>query len=100
MKALEFSGRTHAPSIERTQPATDFDSVSVTWAGRENGIKEIKMQLVGQGKDGKQLFIINADNAKKMNEGQLVLIVNEKNRGREWIEIENRAGKDIMGATR
>ena len=95
MKALEFSGRTHAPSIERTQPATDFDSVSVTWAGRENGIKEIKMQLVGQGKDGKQLFIINADNAKKMNEGQLVLIVNEKNRGREWIEIENRAGKDI-----
>ena len=95
MKALEFSGRTHAPSIERTQPATDFDSVSVTWAGRENGIKEIKMQLVGQGKDGKQLFIINADNAKKMNEEQLVLIVNEKNRGREWIEIENRAGKDI-----
>ena len=95
MKALEFSGRTHAPSFERTQPATDFDSVSVTWAGRENGIKEIKMQLVGQGKDGKQLFIINADNAKKMNEGQLVLIVNEKNRGREWIEIENRAGKDI-----
>ena len=98
MKALEFSGRTHAPSIERTQPTTDFDSVSVTWAGRENGVREVKIQLVGMEKDGAK-FVINADNMKKLNDGNPVFIINEKNLienpVREWIEIENRAGKDI-----
>ena len=96
MKALEFSDRTHAPSIDRTQPATDSYSLRVT--GRENGIKEIKMQRIGQDKDGKVVYRINADNAKKMNEGrlvrivkemnegQLVRIVKERNPGREWME--------------
>ena len=87
MKALEFSDRTHAPGIDRTQPVTDFDSLRVRY--RENGFKEIKMQRVGQDKDGKrQVFRINADDAKKMDEGQLVRIVKvkERNPGREWIE--------------
>ena len=95
MKALEFSDRTHAPSIDRTQPATDFDSLRVRY--RENGFKEIKMQRVGQDK-GKVRFVINADDAKKMNEGQLVLTivdkdgvekVKERNPGREWMEMED-----------
>ena len=69
MKALEFSDRTHAPGIDRTQPETDFDSLRVKY--RENGV--VKMELVGQDKDGKrQVFRINADEAKKMGEGQLL----------------------------
>lgn len=95
MKALEFSDRTHAPGIDRTQPATDFDSLMVRY--RENGFKEIKMQRVGQDKDGKVRFVINADDAKKMNEGQLVAIVGndgvekvkERNPGQEWMEMED-----------
>ena len=74
MKALEFSDRTHAPSIDRTQPETDFNSLRVR--DRENGFKEIKMQLVGQNKDGKVMtFVIDADDAKKMDKGQLVRTV-------------------------
>ena len=94
MKALEFSDRTHAPNIDRTQPTTDFDSLRVAWANRENGVREIKMQLVGREKN-KVRFVIDADDAKKLNDGHLVVIVNEKNRGPEWIEIHNRVGKDI-----
>lgn len=84
MKALEFSDRTHAPGIDRTQPVNDFDSLRVQY--RENGV--VKMQLVGQDKDGKrQVFRINADEAKKLDEGQLVrIIVKERNPGREWME--------------
>ena len=55
MKALEFSDRTHAPGIDRTQPVTDFDSLTVR--DRENGFKEIKMQRVGQANGGKRLII-------------------------------------------
>ena len=78
MKALEFSDRTHAPGIDRTQPVTDFDSLTVR--GKENGFKEIKMQRVGQANGGKVRFVINADDTKKidmkkMNEGQLVLAI-------------------------
>ena len=100
MKALEFSDRTHAPSIDRTHPATAS-------ADRENGIIEIDMQRlgqnrdgiieiemhrVGQDKDGKAIvFRINADDAKKMNEGQLVRTrkIKERNPGREWMEMED-----------
>ena len=99
-KALEFSDRTHAPSIDRTHPATAS-------ADRENGIIEIDMQRfgqnkdgiieiemhrVGQDKDGKAIvFRINADDAKKMNEGQLVRTrkIKERNPGREWMEMED-----------
>jgi len=97
MKALEFSDRTHAPGFDRTRPETDFDSLRVKH--RENGFKEIKMQQVGQDKDGKQLvFRINADDAKKVEAGQLVLTivdkdgvekVKERNPRREWMEMEN-----------
>ena len=88
MKALEFSDRTHAPGIDRTQPVTDFDSLRVKH--KENGV--VKMQLVGQDKDGKRIvFRINADEAKKLDEGQLVrtVKVKERNPGREWMESEN-----------
>ena len=94
MKALEFSDRTHAPGIDRTQPVTDFDSLRVRY--RENG--KVKMQLVGQDKGGKVRFVINADAAKKMNEGQLVLTivgkdgvekVKGRNPRREWMEMED-----------
>lgn len=91
MKALEFSDRTHAPGIDRTQPETDFDSLRVKY--RENG--EVKMQLVGQDKDGKRLsFRINADDAKKMDPRQLVQIVKVKERhpGREWMEDDTWIG--------
>lgn len=90
MKALEFSDRTHPPGIDRTRPETDFDSLRVKY--RENG--EVKMQLVGQDKDGKRLvFRINADDAKKMDGGQLVRTVKlkERNPGREWMEMEDDA---------
>ena len=96
MKALEFSDRTHAPGIDRTQPATDFNSLRVRY--RENGFQEIKMQRVGQDKDGEVRFRINADDAKKMDEGQLVLTIvgkdgvekrKERNPGREWMEMED-----------
>lgn len=83
MKALEFSDRTHAPGIDRTRPETDFDSLRVKY--RENGV--VKMELVRQDKDGKrQVFRINADDAKKLDEGRLVRIVKEVNPGREWME--------------
>ena len=99
MKALEFSDRTHAPSIDRTQPTTDFDSVSVTWVGRENGVREVKIQLVGMEKDGAE-FIINADNMQKLDAGDLVVIVNEKNLignpVRVRLEIAPRDGKGLM----
>ena len=102
MKALEFSDRTHAPGIDRTQSATDFDSLRVRY--RENGFKVIKMQRVGQDKDENVRFLINADdakkfdaNAKKLEEGQLVLTiikdgiekVKERNPGQEWMEMED-----------
>ena len=111
IKALEFSGRTHAPSIERTQPPTDFDSLRVAWAGRENGIQEVKIQVIGPGKDGKQ-FIINADNMKEINDGFVVImngvnpkgnpvpVINEVNLkgnpGPDWIEIVPRNGNGII----
>ena len=85
IKALEFSDRTHAPGIDRTHPATAL-------ADRENGIIEIEMQLIGQDKDGKRIvFEINADERKKMKEGQLVRTVKLKERdpGREWMENED-----------
>ncbi len=83
MKALEFSDRTHAPGIDRTRPETDFDSLRVKY--KENGA--VKMELVGQDKDGKrQVFRINANDAKKLDEGHLVRIVKEVNPGREWME--------------
>ncbi|MCY3742249.1 MAG: hypothetical protein OXH00_14635 [Candidatus Poribacteria bacterium] len=87
MKALEFSNRTRAPGIDRTQPETDFDSLRVKY--KENGV--VKMQLVRQDKDGKRLvFRINADDAKKLDEGQLVrtVKVKEVNPGREWMESD------------
>ena len=105
MKALEFSDRTHAPGIDRTHPATAL-------ADREDGIIEIKMQLVEWDKDGNVpplpnddvflvhrvgqdkgrnvTFEINADERKKMNEGQLVrIIAKERHPGREWMEMED-----------
>ena len=86
MKALEFSDRTHAPGIDRTQPVNDFDSLRVKYTGNEM----VKMQLVRQDKDGKQIvFRINADDAKKLDEGQLVRAVKERHPGREWMEDED-----------
>ena len=86
MKALEFSDRTHAPGIDRTQPVNDFDSLRVKYTGNEM----VKMQLIRQDKDGKQIvFRINADDAKKLDEGQLVRAVKERHPGREWMEDED-----------
>ena len=88
MKALEFSDRTHAPGIDRTQSVNDFDSLKVKY--RENEM--VKMQLVRQDKDGKRVvFRINADEAKKLDEGELVRTVKVKERdpGREWMENED-----------
>ncbi|MXZ01287.1 hypothetical protein F4Y93_11830 [Candidatus Poribacteria bacterium] len=97
IKALEFSDRTHAPSMDRTQPATDFKSLRITRADRENGMQEVKIQVIGWGKDGNQ-FIINADNLPKIDDGRMVLKINEVNlEGKpvpEWIEI---APKKIVG---
>jgi hypothetical protein len=85
MKALEFSDRTHIPGINRTQPVNDFDSLQVKHTGNEL----VKMQLVRQDKDGKRIvFKINADEAKKLDKGQLVRI-KEVNPGREWMEMED-----------
>ncbi len=100
MKALEFSDRTHAPSIYRTHPATasaDWEDgiieIDMQRLGQnKDGIIELEMQRLGQDKDGKAIvFRINADDAKKMNEGQLVRIreVKERNPGREWMEMED-----------
>ena len=92
MKALEFSDRTHAPGIDRTQPATALADRENGIIDRENGIIEIEMQLIGQDKDGKRIvFQINADERKKMKEGQLVrtVKVKERNPGREWMENED-----------
>lgn len=115
MKALEFSGRTHAQSIERTQPATDFDSLRITAAGRENGIREVNIQVIGPGKDGKQ-FIINADNMQEINDGRMLVIMNDKinevnlkgnpvinevnlkeNPVPAWIEVAPKNGNGIIG---
>ena len=97
MKALEFSDRTHAPSIDRTHPVTNFDSLRVT--DRENGVREVKIRLIEQGKDGAE-FIINADNMQKLDAGDLVVIVNEKNLignpDQAWLEIVPRDGKGLM----
>ena len=95
LKALEFSGRTHAPNIDKTQPINDFYSLRLTQADKQNGVREVKVQMIGKGKDGKQ-FVINAGNMPKINEGQPLLIINEKHRGLEWIEIENRRAKAIQ----
>ena len=94
IKALEFSGRTHAPNMDKTQPTNDFYSLRLTQADKENGVQEVKVQMIGKGKDGKQ-FVINAGNIPKINDGQPLLIINEKHRRPEWIEIENRGAKDI-----
>ena len=101
IKALEFSGRTHAPSMNRTRRATEFYSLSVARVDRENGEVEIRVigqgkdGMIGQGKDGKQ-FIINADNnMKEIDDGRMILIVNEgngANRNQDWIEIAPRNG--------
>ncbi len=95
IKALEFSDRTHAPSMDRTQPATDFHSLRTAWAGKEPEVAAIEMELIGQGKD-KVTFRIDADDVKKMNEGQLVVVVKEGNRGHGWIEIAPRNGKMVQ----
>ena len=99
IKALEFADRTHAPSMNRTQPATDFDSLRTAQANRENGVREVKIQLVVQGKNENQKFIINADNMKEINDG-LVVIMNEVNPkgnpGPDWIEIVPRNGNGII----
>ena len=100
IKALEFSDRTHAPSIDRTHPATasadrenGIIEIDMQRLGQnKDGIIEIEMQRLGQNKDGKAIvFRINADDAKKMNEGQLVRTreVKERNPGREWMEMED-----------
>lgn len=100
IKALEFSGRTHAPNTDRTQPATDFDSLRVTRADRGNGVREVKIQVIGPGKDGKQ-FIINADNMQKIEDGHIVVRINEVNlKGNPvpaWIEVAPRNGNGVIG---
>ncbi len=96
IKALEFSGRTHAPSIDRTQPETDFYALRTARVDREPEVAAIKVQLIGQREDDvKVKFRIDADDLKELNEGHLVVIVNEGNRGQEWIEIRNRGGKNV-----
>ena len=100
IKALEFSGRTHAPNIDRMKPAADFDSLRVM--AINNGV--IKVQLAGQGKDGKRFIIKGGDINIDLKDGDGVLINevvirNEKNlKGNpvpNWIEIHNGAGKDL-----
>ena len=100
IKALEFADRTHAPRMNRTQSATDFDSLRIAQAHRENGLREVKIQLVVHGKNENQRFVINADNMKEINDG-LVVIMNEVNpKGNpvpDWIEIAPRNGNGIIG---
>ncbi len=96
IKALEFSGRTHAPNVEKAQRATGFHSLSVARADRENGLREVEVQVIGWGKDGKQ-FIINADNNMKgIDDGRMVLIINEGDQ-QARIEVAPKNGNGIIG---
>lgn len=103
IKALEFSGRTHAPSMDRTQPETDFYALRTARADREPEVVAIEMHL---GENGNKKVKINADFMKQLNNGHVVLVINEENeliinegneanRNQNWIEIHNRVGKDI-----
>ena len=96
IKALEFADRTHAPSMNRTQPATDFDAfrtLRITDRDKENGIGQFEVELVGVGEDAMNFIMLNVGN----NEGDLVVIMNEidpkGNPGPDWIEIAPRKGK-------
>ena len=58
--------------------------------------------MIGQGKDGKQ-FIINADNMKGINDGRMVVIINEGevnikgNPVPDWIEVAPKNQNGIIG---
>jgi len=99
IKALEFSDRTRAPSMDRTQSATDFNSLRVTRTDIEIGMQEAKIQVIGEEKDGKQL-IINADNIQKIIDGHREVIIIEGNlKGNPvpgWIEVAPRNGIVII----
>ena len=101
IKALEFSDRTHAPNIDRTKPVDDFDALTVT--ARGNAV--FKVQLDGQGKDGKIIIKdtnINIDLNLKGGDQVIineVIIRNEKDLKRnpapDWIEIVPGNRKDL-----
>ena len=96
IKALEFSGRTHAPSTDRTQPIPNFYSLRTALAVREPEVAGVEVQFIRQREgDVNVKFRIDADDLKELNEGRLVVIVNEGNRGQKWVEIENRGGKNV-----
>ncbi len=71
IKALEFSGRTHAPRTDRTQPKNNFDSLKVTMADKGNGIKEVNVRLVAVGKDGKEVAV-NVNNVNNIKEAMVL----------------------------
>lgn len=100
IKALEFSGRTHAPSMDRRQPETDFYALRTARADREPEVVAIEMHLDG---NGNKRVKINADFLKQINDGRMVLRINEENelrinegneanRNQNWIEIAPRNG--------
>ena len=100
MKALEFSDRTHATSIEnldKTQPAiNNFESFRVT--ARGNGVVKMQLELVGKKKDGAK-FIIDATDKVKLIDGNPVVIINEINaeaQPQAWMEIVPKDRKGLM----
>ena len=93
IKALEFSGRTHAPSMDRTQSKNDFYSLRLR--EKENGVREVR--LIKQAKDGKQKFVINADNLQQhINDGAVIEI---KNRGAKDINVQPGNGWIVAATT-
>ena len=99
MKALEFSDRTHATSIEnidKTQPAINFESFRVT--ARGNGVVKMQLELVGKKKDGAK-FIIDATDKVKLIDGNPAIIINEINaeaQPQAWMEIVPKDMKGLM----
>ena len=84
IKALEFSGRTKAPSNNRTRPKTDlvsFSSLNINRIVKENGVREIEVRMVG--KEGKN-FRLDIGNMENVNNGNPVFI-NIENVNNGWV---------------
>jgi len=89
IKALEFSDRTHAISLNETRPKDGEYAVSISTTIWNDGLEDAKIQqIVVQADDTK--FVIDGDNIK-VKDGKMVLMINEdglkKQPVQDWIEF-------------
>ena len=94
MKALEFSNRTHAISLNETRPKDDGYAARISTTIWNAGLEDAKIQQIvvhTNGHEDGAKFVIDGDNIE-VKDGKLVLMINEgglkKQPLQDWIEID------------